>query len=350
MKALVYEAPRVMNLRDLDRPVPGPGEVLLRVEYSGICGSELSGFLGQSSLRTPPLVFGHELAGRVAELGSDLAGAVEVGDRVTVNPLVSCGRCQYCAAGRHQLCRERLLLGASLPGSNAEYVAIPETALEPVPDGLDLRDASMAEPAACAVHAVSLSAVSPASSALVVGAGPIGLFLIQALLAHGVRRVFATDRNPDRSRMAADLGAVVVGDSSDQLLNDVRTLTDGEGVAVAFDAAGTAETRSSCLAATKPGGKVMLVGLHTDATSLPLNTAIRNETTLQGVFAYTPTAFRTALAWLADGRLGLRAGVVEAGLEDGPAWYQRLVEGHSAAKVLLRPTGLISDTTTAGGG
>lgn len=337
MKALVYEAPRVMMLRNLERPVPGDGEVLLRVEYSGICGSELSGFLGQNSLRTPPLIFGHELAGTVAELGDGVAVGVELGARVTANPLVSCGRCEYCVAARHQLCGERLLLGATLPGSNAECVIVPASALEPVPEGLHLKDAAMAEPAACAVHAVSLSGASPASSALVVGAGPIGLFVIQVLLAHGVGQVFATDRNPDRCRMGGDLGATIVGDSTEGLLRDVRKLTSGQGVAVAFDAAGTPETRKSCLAAAKPGGKVMLVGLHTDETSLSLNTAIRNETTLQGVFAYTPGAFRTALAWLADGRLGLREGVVETALEDGPAWYERLVGGDPTAKVLLRP-------------
>jgi threonine dehydrogenase-like Zn-dependent dehydrogenase len=108
---------------------------------------------------------------------------------------------------------------------------------------------------------------------------------------------------------------------------------------VSFDAAGTEATRGACLAATAPGGRVMLVGLHTDATTLPLNTVVRNETTLQGVFAYPPAAFRTALRWLADGRLGLRDGVVDAALEDGPGWYQRLVDGDPAAKVMLRPEG-----------
>lgn len=338
MKALVYEAPRVMNLRDIDRPAPGRGEVLLRIAYSGICGSELSGFLGQNSLRTPPLVFGHELSGTVEEIGPDTA-SVEVGTRVTVNPLVSCGRCEFCVTARHQLCRRRLLLGASLPGSNAEYVVVPATALEAVPDGLDLRDASMAEPAACAVHAVSLSDIGPEDSALVVGAGPIGLFLIQVLLAHGVTRVLATDRNPQRCRMAADLGATLVRDGDDDLQVDVQAQTHGSGVRVAFDAAGTAATRRNCLAATAPGGKVMLIGLHTDETSLPVNTLIRSEIAAQGVFAYTPAAFRTALAWLAEGRLGLREGVVETDLENGPEWYQRLVDGDPAAKVLLRPAG-----------
>ncbi len=336
MKALVYEAPRVMNLRDIDRPAPGRGEVLLRIAFSGICGSELSGFLGQNSLRTPPLVFGHELSGTVEECGPATEG-VEVGARVTVNPLVSCGRCEFCVSARHHLCRQRLLLGASLPGSNAEYVVVPATAVETVPDGLDLRDAAMAEPAACAVHAVSLSGIGPGDSALVVGAGPIGLFLIEVLLAHGVTRVLASDRNRERSRMAAELGATLVRDGDDDLLIDVRAQTQGNGVQVAFDAAGTETTRRNCLASTALGGKVMFIGLHTDETSLPLNTLIRSEIVAQGVFAYTPTAFRTALAWLAEGRLGLRDGVVETDLENGPEWYRRLVDGDPAAKVLLRP-------------
>jgi 2-desacetyl-2-hydroxyethyl bacteriochlorophyllide A dehydrogenase len=342
LRALVYEAPEVMNLRELDLPVPGPDEALLRVSYSGICGSELSGFLGRNSLRTPPLVFGHELAGVVETVGPGSRNAVEAGDRVTVNPLVSCGRCAYCVNARHHLCRGRQLLGASLPGSNAEYVVVPVRAIEPVPDGMSLRDAAMAEPAACAVHAVTLSGIRPSDSAVVVGAGPIGLFLIQVLRAHGVREVLATDRNPQRRRMAAEAGAVLVGDTDEGFLADVCQLTDGEGMQVAFDAAGTEATRRNCLAATSPGGKAMFIGLHVDETKLPVNALIRNEVAVQGVFAYTPAAFRTALAWVAEGRLGLRDGVVEAALEDGPDWYRRLVDGDPTAKVLLRPDGAVA--------
>jgi threonine dehydrogenase-like Zn-dependent dehydrogenase len=215
----------------------------------------------------------------------------------------------------------------------------PATAVEPVPDGLDLRTAALAEPAACAVHAVALSGAGPADSALVVGAGPIGLFLVQVLLAAGVSPVLVTDRNPERRRRAAGLGAVVVADADEELLSGVRERTDRHGVEVAFDAAGTESTRRSCLAATAPGGRVMLVGLHTDATTLPINTLVRAEITAQGVFAYPPQAFRTALAWLAEGRLGLADGVVETDLGNGAEWYRRLVAGDPAAKVLLRPSG-----------
>jgi threonine dehydrogenase-like Zn-dependent dehydrogenase len=349
MRALVYEAPEVMNLRELDLPVPGPDEALLRVSYSGICGSELSGYLGQNSLRTPPLVFGHELAGVVEKVGPDSRETVEAGARVTVNPLVSCGRCTYCVNARQHLCRRRRLLGASLPGSNAEYVAVPIRAIEPVPDGLSLRDASMAEPAACAVHAVTLSGIRPSDSALVVGAGPIGLFLIQVLRAHGVKEVLATDRNPQRRRMAADAGAVLVRHTGD-FLADVTQLTGGAGVAVSFDAAGTEATRRNCLASTAPGGTVMFIGLHVDETRLRVNALIRDEIAARGVFAYSPADFRTALAWLAEGRLTLRDGVVEAALEDGQKWYRRLINGDPTAKVLLRPDGAVTQEPAGNAG
>ena len=122
MKALVYEGPREMNVREVDVPTVEPDEVLIRVAYSGICGSELSGYLGQNALRKPPLIFGHEFSGTIADLGEQAASMQELsaGQRVTANPLISCGRCEKCLGGRQQLCVRRKLLSASLPGSNAE--------------------------------------------------------------------------------------------------------------------------------------------------------------------------------------------------------------------------------------
>ncbi|MGZ4574309.1 MAG: zinc-binding dehydrogenase [Mycobacteriaceae bacterium] len=327
-----------MNVRDIDVPVPGPEEVLLRVAYSGICGSELSGFLGQNSLRTPPLVFGHELAGWIHALGERVDDStLAPGTAVTANPLVSCGRCAYCVTGRHQLCGRRLLLGASLPGSNSEYVLVPATAIEPLPVGMPLQDACLTEPAACAVHAVSAADVDPATSALVLGAGPIGLFILQVLAVHGVTDLFVADPNPERRKMAEALGARSVSETSEELLNGLKTATGKAAVDVVFDAAGTRQSRANALAAVAPSGRVMLVGLHSNETELPLNTAVRNEVSITGVFAYTPADFRTALRWLAEHRIGLAGGVVESNLADGPQWYRRLIDGDPTAKVLLRP-------------
>jgi threonine dehydrogenase-like Zn-dependent dehydrogenase len=335
-----------MELRDLERPRPVAGEVLLQVAYSGICGSELSGFMGKSSIRKPPLVFGHELSGFVAEVGPGTHAPIAVGSRVTVNPLLSCTRCEFCVTGRAHLCQRRRLLGAAVPGSNAEYVVVPAGALEPLPDDLALSTGSMAEPAACAIHAVSLSRIQPSDSALVVGAGPIGLFIVQVLKAFGVATILVAERNPDRLRMAEALGATAVSCVDDQLLDEVRTLTHGRGVYASFDASGTERTRLNCAVATAPGGRVMLIGLHAETTTLPINNLIRSEIAVQGVFAYTPQEFRTALAWLTHGRLGLADGVVSTDLADGPSWYQRLVDGDPTAKVLLQPNPLITDSTT----
>lgn len=323
MEALVYEAPRAMVLRRIPVPEPGPGDVLVRVSYSGICGSELSGFLGQSSIRTPPLVFGHEMSGRVAALGDGVEG-IDVGQPVTANPLVTCGECRYCVSGVEQRCPQRLLLGASLPGCNAELVVVPASRVLAVPDGLDLRQASLVEPAAFALHAVE-AAGGVSTPALVVGAGPIGLLLVQALIAAGAPSPLVAELNPSRAAMAERAGATTVD------LADVR------GVDLAFDAVGTEGTRQACFAALAPGGTLLLVGLHTDATTLSLNRAVRDELAVRGVFAYAHRHVERALEGIAAGRLGLADGVVEAPLAEGQAWYERLVAGDPASKVLLVP-------------
>jgi 2-desacetyl-2-hydroxyethyl bacteriochlorophyllide A dehydrogenase len=341
VKALVYLAPKHMAMKDLDAPEPGPRDVLIRVAYSGICGSELSGYLGTNSLRKAPLVFGHELSGHVVGMGAAAAASsgLTVGTPVTANPLVSCGACEFCVTGRQHLCQRRLLLGASLPGSNAEYVSVPAASVLALPESMDLRDAAMVEPAACAVHAVELSGAGPDASALVVGAGPIGLFILQVLGEYGVKRRYVSDRNPARLAMATAMGCVAV--PSDDLLTveAVRQATGGRGVDLAFDAVGSAETRRTCLSVTVAGGQVMAVGLHTDLTELPVNAVIRSELSIRGVFAYPASSFRTALRWLAESRIGLHDGIVVAPLSDGPTWYQRLVDGDAAAKVLLSPAG-----------
>ncbi|MCX6434228.1 MAG: alcohol dehydrogenase catalytic domain-containing protein [Actinobacteria bacterium] len=338
MAALVYEAPRVMTMREVAVPTIGATDVLIRVAYSGICGSELSGFLGQSSIRTPPLVFGHEVSGNIVVVGDAVDDNLAIGTAVTVNPLISCGRCRYCVAGRQQLCPSRLLLGASLPGCNSEFVRVPGRSVLPLPEGMSLESAAMVEPMAFALNAVGLSRATPTSSALVIGAGAIGLCIMQVLMASGVDTCFVVERNPARLAMASGLGGIALDPEIGSFTAQIAERGGGVDVDVAFDAVGAPETRRHCLSAVSPGGTVVLAGLHSDLTELPLNTLIRSEITLVGAFAYTPSQFATSLNWLAQGRVGLRDGLVRAPLHDGQLWYERLVEGHPASKVLLEPT------------
>jgi threonine dehydrogenase-like Zn-dependent dehydrogenase len=202
---------------------------------------------------------------------------------------------------------------------------------------MKLETAATVEPAAFALHAVELSKVTAAGSALVVGAGAIGLLVLQVLGEYGVRDRFVVERNPTRLAMAVALGCTPVDPGGDTTPARIREATEGYGVDVAFDAVGSADTRRECLSSVAVGGTVVLVGLHTDQTELPLNTVVRSEINLTGAFAYSPTNFRTGLQWLASGRIGLREGIVVAPLDDGQIWYERLVAGDPASKVLLKP-------------
>jgi 2-desacetyl-2-hydroxyethyl bacteriochlorophyllide A dehydrogenase len=331
MQALVYEAPYSMNVRDVDIPAPQPDEVLIRVAYSGICGSELSGFEGKNSLRKPPLIMGHEFTGVIDRLGDDAAArypGLAVGQKVTANPLITCGECQYCQSGRPQLCIRRKLHSAALPGSNAQYIAIRADAVIPVPDGLALTTAALTEPAACAVHAARLGVTSDVQNALVIGAGPIGVLVIEALKAQGVAEIYCMELNPERRAMAEAVGATSVepGDAAKSFVD------------LAVDAVGATPTRQACMAAARAGGRVVWVGLHEAQTALDINDAIRREITTIGCFAYTHEDFANALAMLGDGRLYLNdAWTRVEPLAGGAACFEELLHGSAVAKIWLEP-------------
>lgn len=330
MKALVYEAPYQMAVRDVPPPTIGADEVLIQVAYSGICGSELSGFEGKNSLRKPPLIMGHEFSGVITEIGTQAAASrpdLQVGSRVTANPLVTCGQCEYCLSGRQQLCPKRKLLSATLPGSNAEYVAVTATNVLVLPEGMALTTASLTEPMACAVHTARIAAPKPGETALVVGAGPIGLMTIQALAVYGLKIIYCADLNAERLAMVESLGAVPVN------------LKEWNGsVDIAVDAVGASATRASCAKVVRPGGRVVWVGLHEAESPLPINDLIRREITAIGSFAYNPLDFKAALDGLASGAFGLQPSWTRVeSLDKGSACFEELLHGSSVSKIWLQP-------------
>jgi threonine dehydrogenase-like Zn-dependent dehydrogenase len=344
MQALFYEGPKLMNIREVDVPVAGEDEIVLRVAYTGICGSELSGYLGKNSLRKPPMIFGHEFSGTIASMGSrvEATGAWSVGQRVTANPLVTCGQCEKCASGRQQLCFSRKLLSAALPGSNAEYVKIPAAFVYALPDKMTLQQAAMVEPAACAVRIAELANAKPTDKVLIIGMGPIGLLALQAVLQYGVPEVIAVDMNEQRLAIARKLGAKhVICPTAADTLEEVKRITGGMGVNIAIDAVGAGLTRKQCVMACTSGGRTVFTGLHEEESMLPVNLAIRNEVVLLGSFAYSVMNFRTALQWIDEGRIGLTEGVVEAPLSEGAKWFELLLnQPGSVSKVLLIPGGV----------
>ncbi|MBS4197068.1 galactitol-1-phosphate 5-dehydrogenase [Bacillus sp. FJAT-49870] len=326
MKALVYEGPEIMNIWEVPVPFPNPNEVLIRVECVGICGSELSGFLGHNSLRVPPLIMGHEFSGVIAETGSAVS-RLKVGCRVAVNPLITCGECNYCVTGFPQLCPKRSLLGAHRPGAFAEYISVPEKNVYVLEDHISSEEGALAEPLAVAIHLCRLLKLDPTYKFLILGAGPIGLLILQVAQIYGLKTIVVVDLNEDRLEIVQELG----GSSTTSLIDYEKGSFDA-----VIDAVGVETTRAQCIEYVRPGGSVIFSGLHQNETNLPINDVIRNEIKMFGAFSNNPIDFETALQWISEGRVNLMPWTVQAPLKNGSDCFKKLISNPGKiAKMIL---------------
>jgi 2-desacetyl-2-hydroxyethyl bacteriochlorophyllide A dehydrogenase len=337
MKTLVWEGAELMNIRQQDTPQPAADEVLIRVAHAGICGSELSGYLGHNALRVPPLIMGHEFAGEIVALGADVKH-LAAGQSVTANPLDYCGTCEYCQRGLNQLCVSRRLVGAHRPGAFAEYVAVPARLVSVLPAGMATATGALTEPVGCAVRIGELAGDVQDADCLIIGAGPIGLLALQILMLNGAKRVFVAELDTHRLAMAQALGAETIQPREVETVKTVRDRTNNRGVKVAIDAVGTALTREQCVKALQSTGTFILSGLHEESSTLPIADMIRREIITKGSFAYSPQNFADALSLLAEGKVRLSPWIIEAPLEEGDSWFKRLIkEPGDVSKVLLVP-------------
>jgi threonine dehydrogenase-like Zn-dependent dehydrogenase len=341
MKALMWEAARTMNMRDEEQPTIPDDEILVRVGHVGICGSELSGYLGHNALRVPPLIMGHEFAGEIVGVGGDVSGIsadLVMGKLVTVNPLWYCGECNYCQQGVTQLCNKRQLLGAHRPGAFAEYIAVPAKLALTLPDGMDTRTGSLTEPVGCAVRIGELAGDVSGEDCLIIGAGPIGLLTMQILQLNGANRIFIAELDAERLKMAEALGGIPIQPRDVNTVDVVKSETGGIGVALSVDAVGSALTREQCVSATRATGTMILSGLHEESSSMPAADMIRREITAKGSFAYSSANFAEALDLLAQDKIRLDPWIIEAPLQDGGKWFDRLIDAPGdVSKVLLVP-------------
>ena len=309
-----------MAVEEIDEPRLGDDAVIVQPEAAGICGSEIEGYLGRMANRVPPLVMGHEFAGTVVSAPRG-PGAEWSGRRVSVNPLLSCRACARCRAGERNLCAERRLIGVHLAGGFAERVAVPIANLVALPDGLDARTGALVEPLANAVHAVALARrLVAADLAVVVGAGTIGVFALHAAHAAGIADVRVVEQHPGRRAAALAAGARGAYGDAAELARERRA-------DLVIDAVGAAATRRAALDIVRPGGAVVLLGLHEDETALPFHRVVRDQVALQGSFAYTDADFASALELLASGRVTLGELTRTRPLEAGPDEFASLAAG-----------------------
>jgi L-iditol 2-dehydrogenase len=338
MKALLLSEYSKLEVTDLPRPEAGLGEVLVQVAACGICGSDVHGYDGSSGRRIPPLVMGHEAAGVIAEVGEGVSRFI-VGDRVTFDSTVYCGACHYCLHGEINLCDNRQVVGVSTPefrraGAFAEFVTVPERIVYKLPEEMSFADAAMLEAVAVAVHAVAVTDLRGGETALVIGAGMIGLLTLQAARAAGCSRVVVADVDRTRLKLATEAGAdeVILASGAD-MVRDVHALTDGRGVDVVLEAVGRDETVTAAVDAVRKGGTVTLIGNITPTVTLPLQKVVSRQIRLQGSCA-SSGEYPEAIELVSSGKIRVTPLITAvAPLSDGAAWFSRL---HSREPNLMK--------------
>jgi len=304
LKALVYHGPRDLRVEERPDPLLGPKDVRLAVKACGICGSELHAVLEAQERRKPGIVMGHEFAGEVIEVGSQVA-ACRVGDRVTVQPLTHCGACDLCRGGRPNACPNRTLYGMTwgMPGGYAERAVVTEDRCFPIAEGVAYELAILGEPLAVALHALGRGPASPARSVAVVGAGTVGLLTLVALSTLKPEQLFATDKVAWKLDLAKALGATTLLAGRDDTRAAVREATKGRGVDWAIEAVGVEATVALALDLTRPAGHLTCIGNAEARIGISLHAIVQGERTLMGSYGYTDADFRSGLELVAQGRV-----------------------------------------------
>jgi alcohol dehydrogenase len=330
MKALVYTAPNEVTYRDEPEPVVGEGDVLIEVDAVGICGSDMHAYHGHDPRRKPPLILGHELVGRIVR-------GPGAGRRATVNPLITCGHCEYCVQGRDNLCANRGMIGMTRAGGFAERLATAARSVIDLPEGMATRAAALTEPGATALHAINLSMKSlvrplPECRVLVLGGGAIGMLCALLLRSYGVREVHVAETNALRRASVASAAGAKAYDPREKGAPAAASMD------YVIDAVGSTATRKAAFEAVKPGGVVMHIGLQDWASEIDMRKLTLAEITLLGTYTYSTADLRATVRLLHEGAFGELAWVEERSLAEGAKAFRDLHEGRTAAaKVLLRP-------------
>ncbi len=342
MKALMLTAPSAFDWVDFPDPAPAPDQVLIDLRACGICGSDIHGMNGLSGRRIAPIIMGHEAAGTISAIGTGVTGW-NIGDRVTFDSTEFCGECPSCLTGNVNLCSDRKVLGVSCAdyrrhGCFAEKIALPTRILHRIPDDLSFEHAAFAEPVAIALHAVNLAPPATDEPALVVGAGLIGLLVIQALKARGWKHVTAVDLDPKRLDLARQLGADETYDARQENLAAHFRQLHSDGFAVSFEVVGAAAPVDLAIRSVRKGGTVILVGNLQPSVPFPLQEIVTRQISIHGSCACAGE-YPEAIQRILDGSIRvdpLTSACVP--LADGAAWFARLADNREGLlKVILQP-------------
>jgi L-iditol 2-dehydrogenase len=353
MKALLLSAYNHLEMKDLPSPIAGPDELLIQVAACGICGSDVHGYDGSTGRRIPPIVMGHEAAGVVLAVGSEVENFAP-GDRVTFDSTIYCGKCEYCLKGEVNLCNQRQVIGVSCQeyrraGAFAEFLTVPARVAYQLPESFSFAEAAVLEAVSVALHGVAVTEMKGGETVLVIGAGMIGLLLLQAARAAGCSRVFVSDVDATRLAFAEKLGAdATLLASGTPLIEEILHRTNNTGVDVVLEAVGREETITTAIDCTRKGGTVTLVGNISPQIMLPLQKVVSRQIRLQGSCA-SAGEYPQAIELISNGKIKVDLLITTvAPLSDGPSWFERLhAREPNLMKIVLDPQ--LKSASEAGG-
>ena len=341
MRALVLRGDYDIAVEERPEPQPGPGQVVIDVIATGICGSDFHGYSGENGRRHPGQIMGHETVGRVGQLGADVTG-LDSGQLVTVNPVMACGDCPACRSGHQQWCDRRVVLGVApeIPAAFADRVVVPAANVVALPESMPEELGALVEPMAVGYHAARRGHAGADDRVLVIGGGPIGQACLLAARRLGVKTVACSDISASRRDLCARLGAQVIDPTVGDLAGIVAEKL-GAAPTLVLDAVGVNRTVADALAVSALGARIVLVGMGSPALELAAYAVSTAERSLIGAFTYNAEEFADTAAWVGSVPAGIEALIDGRVGWDGAAQsFDDLARGRStASKILVFPNG-----------
>ncbi|MFZ5945711.1 MAG: zinc-dependent alcohol dehydrogenase [Bacillota bacterium] len=336
MKAIQMAAPKQLELVNTEKPAIAADEVLIKVAYGGICGSDIHIYHGNNERVKYPLIACHEFSGEIVEIGKECSSQWEIGDKVVVNPLISCGVCDPCVRGNVHVCKKLGLIGIDIDGAFAEYVKAKPYQLIKVPEGIPLDTAALAEPLAVGIHAVTTSGLKIGDKVVILGGGPIGLMVAFAAKAAGAGLVVISEVSQFRLEMAKEMGFEVIN-AADDVKQKVLELTDGVGADIVFEAAAAPATSAQMTGLLRISGTAVMVGVHRDLAGVNLREVNLRELKIIGARVYTQNNFVTAVKLLPELKELSKVITHRLSFEEHAKAFAAMMDARDSLKILLHP-------------
>lgn len=334
MKALVYEGIKRIDIKDVPIPDIDENEALIKVHWAGICGSDIVVYKGGFKRVKPPVVLGHEFTGEIADISNPKLFLP--GDKVVIEPIISCEVCELCRTGKYNICRNSKVIGIDRDGGFAEYVKVPVNRIHKLPDTLDLELAALTEPVAVAIHMIKKAGLKFGDSVLVLGAGPIGLLVALVAMEAGISKIAITDINNFRLELASEYGLNIFNAADDAYLDKLKKYFGERGSDITFELAAVQETLNVAAEITKINGTILAGGMFKVRPTINMQQMAIREQKYIGSRLYNFLDFQAAIDFVVKKKDVLRKMITEhLTIDEGIKGFKKIIAGENIMKILL---------------